>query len=73
MDSLGAEPPGYGSARAQSLTVDLKAMSTLDPAVSAMYDASQNEAKSSADTGPSRQRQRRLRANGTLRAARGSG
>ncbi|MDQ0673418.1 RNA polymerase sigma-70 factor (ECF subfamily) [Pseudarthrobacter siccitolerans] len=52
MDSLGAEPPAYGSARAQSLTVDLKAMSTLDPAVSAMYDASQNEAKSSADTRP---------------------
>jgi RNA polymerase sigma-70 factor (ECF subfamily) len=52
MDSLGADPPEYGSARAQSLTVDLKAMSTLDPAVSAMYDASQNEAKSSADTRP---------------------
>lgn len=52
MDTLGAEPPGYGSLRVQSLTVDLKAMSTLDPAVSAMYEASQNEAKSSADTPP---------------------
>ena len=52
VDSLGAEPPGYGSPRVQSLTVDLKAMSTLDPAVSAMYEASQNEAKSSADTRP---------------------
>jgi RNA polymerase sigma-70 factor (ECF subfamily) len=52
MDSLGADPPEYGSARAQSLTVDLKAMSTLDPAVSAMYEASQNEVKSSAGTRP---------------------
>ena len=52
MDALAAEPPEYGSPRVQSLTVDLKAMSTLDPAVSAMYEASQNEAKSSADTPP---------------------
>jgi RNA polymerase sigma-70 factor (ECF subfamily) len=52
MDALAAEPPEYGSPRVQSLTVDLKAMSTLDPAVSAMYEASQNEAKSSADTRP---------------------
>jgi RNA polymerase sigma-70 factor, ECF subfamily len=52
MYSVGAEPLEYGSPRAQSLTVDLKAMSTLDPAVSAMYEASQNEAKSSADTRP---------------------
>jgi RNA polymerase sigma-70 factor, ECF subfamily len=52
MDSLGGEPPGYGSPRAQSLTVDLKAMSTLDPAVSAMYEASQSETKSSADHRP---------------------
>ncbi len=50
--SMGAEPPEYGPPRAHSLTVDLKAMSTLDPAVSAMYEASQNEAKSSADTRP---------------------
>jgi RNA polymerase sigma-70 factor (ECF subfamily) len=52
MDSLGAETPGYGSPRAQSLTVDLKAMSTLDPAVSAMYEASQNEAKNHVDSRP---------------------
>jgi RNA polymerase sigma-70 factor (ECF subfamily) len=52
MDAFGAEPPGYGSPRAQGLTVDLKAMSTLDPAVSAMYEASQSEAKSSAGTRP---------------------
>jgi RNA polymerase sigma-70 factor (ECF subfamily) len=47
--SLAAEPPEYGSARARSLTVDLKAMSTLDPAVSAMYEASNSEVKGTAD------------------------
>jgi len=52
LDSLDAEPPRYDSPRARSLTVDLKAMSTLDPAVSAMYEASENEAKSSAPAGP---------------------
>jgi RNA polymerase sigma-70 factor, ECF subfamily len=52
MSSLEDDPPGYGSPRARSLTVDLKAMSTLDPAVSAMYEASQSEAKSSADARP---------------------
>nr|WP_159830095.1 sigma-70 family RNA polymerase sigma factor [Arthrobacter sp. 9AX] len=52
MDSLGTEPPEYGSPRPQSLTVDLKAMSTLDPAVSAMYEASQRETKSSAGNRP---------------------
>jgi RNA polymerase sigma-70 factor (ECF subfamily) len=52
LDSLEAEPPRYDSPRARSLTVDLKAMSTLDPAVSAMYEASENEAKSSAPAGP---------------------
>ncbi|GAB5077752.1 RNA polymerase sigma factor SigR [Arthrobacter sp. AD-310] len=43
--SLEAEPPEYGTPRARSLTVDLKAMSTLDPAVSAMYEASNSEEK----------------------------
>jgi RNA polymerase sigma-70 factor (ECF subfamily) len=52
LESLEAEPPRYDSPRARSLTVDLKAMSTLDPAVSAMYEASENEAKSSAPAGP---------------------
>lgn len=51
LDSCGAEPPGYGPPRARRLTVDLKAMSTLDPAVSAMYEASHNEAKSSVAAG----------------------
>jgi RNA polymerase sigma-70 factor (ECF subfamily) len=49
MSSLEVEPPEYGSPRARSLTVDLKAMSTLDPAVSAMYEASNNEVKGAAD------------------------
>ena len=52
LDSVEAEAPRSGSPRARSLTVDLKAMSTLDPAVSAMYEASQNEAKSTAAAGP---------------------
>jgi RNA polymerase sigma-70 factor (ECF subfamily) len=52
MDSFEAEPPSYGSPRARSRPVDLKAMSTLDPAVAAMYEASQSEAKSSAAAVP---------------------
>jgi RNA polymerase sigma-70 factor (ECF subfamily) len=42
---VDADASGYGSPRARSLTVDLKAMSTLDPAVSAMYEASNSEVK----------------------------
>jgi RNA polymerase sigma-70 factor (ECF subfamily) len=49
MGSLEVDPPEYGSPRARSLTVDLKAMSTLDPAVSAMYEASNSEVKGTAD------------------------
>jgi RNA polymerase sigma-70 factor (ECF subfamily) len=52
MDSFEDEPSGYGTPHARSLTVDLKAMSTLDPAVSAMYEASHSEVKSSADARP---------------------
>ncbi len=52
MVSLETEPSVYGSPRARSLTVDLKAMSTLDPAVSAMYEASRSEAKTDARPGP---------------------
>jgi RNA polymerase sigma-70 factor (ECF subfamily) len=47
--SLEAEATEYGSVSARSLTVDLKAMSTLDPAVSAMYEASNSEVKGTAD------------------------
>lgn len=43
VDKLAAEPPEYGMPRRGSLTVDLKAMSTLDPAVAAMYEASPGE------------------------------
>jgi RNA polymerase sigma-70 factor (ECF subfamily) len=50
MGSLEVDPPEYGSPRARSLTVDLKAMSTLDPAVSAMYEASNSEVKGTADS-----------------------
>jgi RNA polymerase sigma-70 factor (ECF subfamily) len=47
--SLEAEATEYGSVSARGLTVDLKAMSTLDPAVSAMYEASNSEVKGTAD------------------------
>lgn len=49
---MEAEGPEYGTARAGSLTVDLKAMNTLDPAVSAMYEASNDEAKGASGTAP---------------------
>jgi RNA polymerase sigma-70 factor (ECF subfamily) len=49
LKTLEPDPPEYGSPRARSVTVDLKAMSTLDPAVEAMYEASGSEAKSSID------------------------
>lgn len=45
LDLVSDALPEYGSAGTKSLTVDLKAMSTLDPAVSAMYEASSAEAK----------------------------
>ena len=43
VDKLAAVPPEYGMPPTGSLTVDLKAMSTLDPAVAAMYEASAGE------------------------------
>jgi len=51
-ENLEADPPEYGSPRSRSVTVDLKAMSTLDPAVEAMYEASGSEAKGSIDAQP---------------------
>ena len=45
MGALESGAPEYGSVRAQGLTVDLRAMSTLDPALEAMYEASGSEAK----------------------------
>jgi len=49
LETLESDPPEYGSPRARGVTVDLNAMSTLDPAVEAMYEASGSEAKSSID------------------------
>lgn len=51
MEALETGAPVYGSARARSVTVDLRAMSTLDPALEAMYEASGREAKT-ADVPP---------------------
>ena len=45
MEALETGAPVYGSPRARSVTVDLRAMSTLDPALEAMYEASGREAK----------------------------
>jgi len=52
VDTLTAEPPEYGTPRSGRLTVDLKAMSTLDPAVAAMYEASPGEVNGSTGTAP---------------------
>lgn len=51
MEALETGAPEYGSPRARSVTVDLGAMSTLDPALEAMYEASGREAKT-ADVSP---------------------
>jgi RNA polymerase sigma-70 factor (ECF subfamily) len=45
MEALESGAPEYGSSRARSATVDLRAMSTLDPALEAMYEAAGREAK----------------------------
>lgn len=50
LHALESDPPEYGTQRAKAVTVDLNAMSTLDPAVEAMYEASGREAKMSSDT-----------------------
>ncbi len=52
VEALAAEPVEYGMPRAGRLTVDLKAMSTLDPAVAAMYEASPGAANGSAGAPP---------------------
>ena len=51
MEALEKGAPEYGSPRARTATVDLRAMSTLDPALEAMYEASGREAKT-ADVPP---------------------
>lgn len=45
LHSLESDAGGYGARPAQRVTVDLKAMSTMDPAVEAMYEAAGNDAK----------------------------
>lgn len=50
VDKLAPEPPEYGTPRAGSLTVDLNAMNTLDPAVAAMYEATPGEVNGRAGT-----------------------
>ncbi|MGO4187012.1 sigma-70 family RNA polymerase sigma factor [Pseudarthrobacter sp. TAF60_1] len=47
--ALESDPPEYGTPRAKAVTVDLGAMSTVDPAVEAMYGAPQSGAKISGD------------------------
>ncbi|KRE76136.1 RNA polymerase subunit sigma-70 [Arthrobacter sp. Soil762] len=52
MQTLESDSPEYGSPRSKAVTVDLNAMSTLDPALEAMYEASEREAKTSSDANP---------------------
>ena len=47
MQALETDPPEYGTPRAKAVTVDLGAMSTVDPALEAMYEASRRGAKPS--------------------------
>jgi RNA polymerase sigma-70 factor (ECF subfamily) len=49
LQALESDPPEYGMPRAKAVTVDLGAMSTVDPAVEAMYGAPQSGAKTSGD------------------------
>lgn len=52
LQALESDPPEYGTPRAKAVTVDLGAMSTVDPAVEAMYGAPQRGAKTSGDAQP---------------------
>ena len=52
VEFLESGAPEYGRLRARGVTVDLKAMSTLDPAFEAMYEASGREAKSTTSEQP---------------------
>ena len=47
VQALEPDPPEYGTPRAKAVTVDLSAMSTVDPALEAMYEASRRGAKTS--------------------------
>jgi RNA polymerase sigma-70 factor, ECF subfamily len=52
LQALESDPPEYGTARPKAVTVDLGAMSTVDPAVQAMYGAPQSGAKTGGDVQP---------------------
>jgi RNA polymerase sigma-70 factor (ECF subfamily) len=52
MQALESDPPEYGTLRAKAVTVDLTAMSTVDPAVEAMYEASRRDGKYGGDAQP---------------------
>jgi RNA polymerase sigma-70 factor (ECF subfamily) len=52
LQALESDAPEYGTPRAKAVTVDLGAMSTVDPAVEAMYGAPQSGAKTSGDAKP---------------------
>jgi RNA polymerase sigma-70 factor (ECF subfamily) len=52
MQALESDPPEYGTLRSKAVTVDLTAMSTVDPAVEAMYEASRRDGKSGGDAQP---------------------
>jgi len=49
MQALESDPPEYGKPRAKAVTVDLSAMSTVDPAVEATYEASRRNEKRGGD------------------------
>jgi RNA polymerase sigma-70 factor (ECF subfamily) len=49
---LESDPPEYGTRQAKAATVDLNAMSTLDPALAAMYEASGREAQAKSNAQP---------------------
>jgi RNA polymerase sigma-70 factor (ECF subfamily) len=53
LQTLESDPPEYGTPRAKAVTVDLNAMSNLDPALEAMYEASEREAKTSSEANAS--------------------
>ena len=52
VQALESDPPEYGTPRAKAVTVDLNAMSTMDPAVAATYEASRRNEKRSGDAQP---------------------
>ncbi len=52
LQALESDPPEYGTPRAKAVTVDLGPMSTVDPAVEAMYEASRRNDKTGGGAQP---------------------